>query len=595
MDGTLLLVDHDCPLPPSLKGAQVLRLPNWADSTLSPDNRLYGVPDDLAELAYENAQAISAAVEAALRKAGASDAAARALRGLFETHSATPLCEAVAIAEAACSAARPDRIIALADARNPGFWTGRLMAPVAAGLISHGIPRSVITLPPLLGRAAGLLRPAALVAAGLSRLRRIAQAARRASAEPSQCDVLLLVHGPVAERLASAIAELLQGRGLRSLLVFPPWQRPSSGGYVAGHLAAGRLLGRLPAIAARALPCSRRMQAAELRFRPEWLRALRLRILALCARDWPLMEWMAEDASALLDCARPAVAVAFHLHPRELAPLAIEAARRGLPLVFCQHGLMTPPRAEPPAPFALALVFNQYSADLLAPVCPAAEVKVVGNPFLTAQPAASDAVADLRQGRGGVAVLATQPLPLGPDGGWVAAALRALARMGWAAAVKLHPNEPLTRADEYRRILKATGCPGRVVQADELPLGRLIAACDLFLTQFSSSVLEALAAGKPCVFVDTRPGPPFYPFDESPLAVRAGDAAEVEAAIRRALQVAQRGTASPEHDAFRRRHLEPADGRALERIADAIAEACRANRSGSAPMPGEESRAPTRP
>ncbi|MCX7600040.1 MAG: hypothetical protein N2512_14410, partial [Armatimonadetes bacterium] len=91
---------------------------------------------------------------------------------------------------------------------------------------------------------------------------------------------------------------------------------------------------------------------------------------------------------------------------------------------------------------------------------------------------------------------------------------------------------------------------------------------DVFISQFSTSILDAIVLGKPAIFIELRPGPPFYPFDDFGAARRITDPGQLLSALREALEGVP--LSSEIRRAFARRHLDPLDGRALDRMAEQI-------------------------
>ena len=128
----------------------------------------------------------------------------------------------------------------------------------------------------------------------------------------------------------------------------------------------------------------------------------------------------------------------------------------------------------------------------------------------------------------------------------------------------------------YEGAMQAAGARGRVIPHGEADLTALIAGCDVFVSQYSSSLLEAIVLGKPTVFVELRDGPPFYPFDDEGMAQRVTRREEVAPALAKALEEAApsptRQKEKEQRQRFFARHVEPFDGQAVERIAAAVEE-----------------------
>ncbi len=576
----------------------VVNLPFWEDSCLSRAMRLHGLTEVEKAAAVAHADRLMHLLRDALVTTEADEVRWEYFRQALETHAVTPLAEGIALASAAAVRFRPEEIVAVVDPRSRDFWSGQAVAPHAAEAAARAMAASSRTVAAWRGRlslagsalatVARFLRwPAAVAHAArvFARARRIVGAS---PARPGPADVLLLAGGPVVEGLARKLAERLTDRGLETYLLTDPLL--SRGSIRDGFAAMGAealARGRGPAVA-RALGARGRAARAMARLAGKLdaveRRALWPRLMNLEARERPVVEWLQADAEAVLDAVKPAVVVAFHFYPRHATPYLVEARRRGLPTLCCQHGLMAP-LDYPVVWYDRFCVFNEYSAELVAAVAPeSARIDVVGNPAL------DGLVANPPQpwrppgaGQRPVVVVATQPNdPPGVDrrpGWWFRAVARAAARCGAYVAVKLHPDQPAAAfGDMYAHALDQAGADGEVIEHGRVPLGSLIAGGDVFISQFSSTILEAMVLRRPVVFVEMRDGPPFYPFDDFGAARRVTTPGDAEAALREALR---EGQAEPPAE-FVRRHLEPLDGRALERIAEVVAQlAGRPDRGGA--------------
>ena len=86
----------------------------------------------------------------------------------------------------------------------------------------------------------------------------------------------------------------------------------------------------------------------------------------------------------MMDEINPRVVVGFDALPRLRTSYLVAARRRGLPTVFCQHGLFS--ALDYPSPwFDEFLVVNEYTRELLSgQIPPTARITVVGDPSLDA-------------------------------------------------------------------------------------------------------------------------------------------------------------------------------------------------------------------
>jgi len=594
-DRLLLIGDHPGPPPPVVEArrrrAEVLplALPWWDDSTLSRALRLHALPPETRQAVEDRAARLLALLRDALEAEGVGEREWQYLRQVLEAHTVTPIVEATALVRHAAEQLAPDGLVALAHVRSSDWWSGKHMAEpaardVAAGL---GLRLRVQYLPPGLGAVVGALGPglrarlSARAFLGNSlRLLRDFSSRRTAASPPGPADVLLLCAGPVIEALGARVARALADRGRTVLPARDPLAPTADtegallplGGMVTEdeRRAAERLATRGPARARRML----RRLAPELS--PGERQAFASRLMALETRERPLLELLRADAERLLDAVRPAVVVAFTLLPRLLTPYVVAARERGIGTVCCQHGLISGLDYASPW-FDRLLVFNLHTAGLVRVRIPGdCEVRVVGNPGLDRLAGrAPEPVRPAPDDAGAVVLVATQPndppdSQANPDW-WFAAVARACARLGVYVEAKLHPQQrPEAEGEMYRSALEAAGARGHVIPHGEADLSSLIAGCDVLVSQFSSCLLEAIMLGKPTVFVEPREGPPFYPFDDFGMAIRATDVGEVEQALRSALSSAEEAGRAEAREQFFARHLDPLDGRALDRIAEAV-------------------------
>ncbi|MCX7597885.1 MAG: hypothetical protein N2512_03320, partial [Armatimonadetes bacterium] len=547
---TLLVRDYGSPdwgRPSCWRGqpATTLDLPFWEDSCLCRAMRLHGLLPDEKAAAEQEAQGILAALHKALTDEGVTGDQWQYFRQVLETHCVTPLAESLALVRHEVASVRPARLVAMIDVRGRPWWTGQAWGAMAARQVAAevGLPAEILWVPAMAGlalratpRLFEVLRSVLMRRRGREILRRLGDAGQTIPPSAAPADVLLMVSGPVVESLAVKLADRLGARGVSCQIASDPL---APGGKTQGNFQP---LGALAPAAAqqqavrlvadgprRAARVAQTLRTVLPRFLVE---AIEPRLVALECRERPALEWLEADAQTLLDVVRPKVVVSFHLQPRIATPYLVEARRRGIRTVFCQHGLMAPPDYESPW-FDRCLVFNEYSADLVRPKACGADVIVVGNPSLDelmqnvrqeaqAPPAAQAAAAKP------VVLVATQPND--PPGSeqredwWFSAVARACEAVKARVQVKLHPQQsPDSEGEMYWRAMVAAGAEGEVIPHGAASLAALIAACDVFISQFSTSILDAIVLGKPAIFIELRPGPPFYPFDDFGAARRITD------------------------------------------------------------------------
>jgi hypothetical protein len=606
----LVVADHPgCPsdlrarLSGLASGAVFLTLPWWQDSSLSRQARIGALSETEQRSSAAHAARLMHLLHEALRATGTSELQWQYLRQVLETHAVVPLTEAVALVAGAAQRVRAQEIIALVDWATRDYWAGQARAEsgaaAAARALGIGMRRYYLwrgrALPSAAGLVAGLLtrlRPVALGWQARLRHRRLAKAVLRPpwpAALAEEAEVLLLTAGPVTQALALRLAAALGEEGLRCVLAADPLAPAGPQRELftpLGAWAGAEGYGRLRS-AAQAGCVRRRFLRLISTLRPyldrSELHALAPRLLSLELRERPLLAWLEADAQAVMEKLRPRVIVAFHFLPRLATPYLVAGRAAGARTVCCQHGLIGFLDYASPW-FDRFLVFNRYTAGLVAAQAPQAEVSVVGNPFL--DELVGQQPAPLRPPEAGarpVVLIATQPTdPPQADqqpGWWFACLAQACARLGAFAEVKLHPQQRLEREGAmYKRALSAAGAKGKVIGHGQAALASLIAGCDVFVSQFSSTLLAALVLSKPALFVELaapdslaaltgHSRPPFYPFADFGAALRVTQAEEIEPALRQAL--ANPNRLCPTEFAYR--HLEPLDGRAVERMAAALA------------------------
>ncbi|MCD6350949.1 MAG: hypothetical protein J7M26_02420 [Armatimonadetes bacterium] len=519
------------------------------------------------------------------------------LRQVLEAYAVTPIVEARALVKAAALNSEAQQLVALVNARSPQWWAGKHVAWPACRDVAEELGLSVRVKheASAAGAAVSLmgawakerLRTAAFVTRGAELAERFVKAGQGQKVlVAGSIDVLMLTSGPVIERLARKIASVLGARGVRTLLARDPLA--PTGPEADDLLSLGSFLGKADLQEAmevvRQGPDLARATMAELspHLTAGEREVLQARLLGLGLRERPLLALARTDARRLLEAVRPAVVMAFTFLPRLLTPYVVEARLQGARSVVCQHGLIAGLDYASEW-FDEALVFNEYTAELVRQrTAESTRVQVVGNPGLEKLALERPEPAQVAPpGEGAVVLVATQPND--PPGSraspewWFRAVAEACAQLKAYLAAKLHPQQSAeVEGVMYEGAMQAAGARGRVIPHGEADLTALIAGCDVFVSQYSSSLLEAIVLGKPTVFVELRDGPPFYPFDDEGMAQRVTRREEVAPALAKALEEAApsptRQKEKEQRQRFFARHVEPFDGQAVERIAAAVEE-----------------------
>ncbi len=591
-----ILVVCDHPGPPakllqhlrSLSNVTFLLLPNWLDSALCRRMRLHELSQEEHQAVNERFGQLLAQLREAFGQSGISDEYWQYFRQLLEAHTITPLAEAIGLIRHHATRADVSRIVAIADVTRPEYWSGRNVAVPATDFVANElrVQRSVVWWPAW-GRVVGsavesawghYLRGRLFSARGKRRLAQLEKTPPTPAHLLRRADVLFLTAGPVVERLAAKIAAELDALGLSAVIACSPEppQGKQRGDYIslpacvpAQRWAEARSqLHRCPKIAQKVCQqvhsgLGRHVDAF-----------LCNRILSLFCQHRPLLDILSADAAELLERLQVSAVVAFHFLPRFLTPYVVRARQLSIPTVCCQHGLICGLDYEAPW-FDVFVVFNQYTAELIAPSMSShSRIEIVGNPWLEALSSATPKPTRPQTSKP-VTLIATQPNEP-PDAEqrsdwWFAAVTQACAEAGLYVVVKLHPQQNKERdGRRYALALHNAGSEGEIVEHGRVPLNKLICGCDLFISQFSSAIMEAIVLGKPVLAVDFRSPQPFYPFDECPTVFRVTAPEEVGDKLRLALSCRPADTRSAE---FWRRHLEPFDAHATSRIAAVIASA----------------------
>ena len=252
--------------------------------------------------------------------------------------------------------------------------------------------------------------------------------------------------------------------------------------------------------------------------------------------------------------------------------VVVEAQKRGIPTVFVQHGIMgTRSALTATLPYRRVLVFHQPAAELPEGKGAAPPAEIVGSPFYDdiSQPAAG-------QRDEGYVLVASQPDEQierqRSRHSWLKVIFAACKNLGGEVILKIHPNDA-DNISYYQQLVDETGALARIVRHGEQPLSELIAGCSLFISRFSTTLLDAVLAGKPAIMVNFTGQLDPYPFARRGAVAAAHTPQELQTELHQLLEEPEArvalSAARAEYIAY---HIGPTDGRAAQRIAAALAE-----------------------
>jgi len=401
-------------------------------------------------------------------------------------------------------------------------------------------------------------------------------------------DVLFLARGPTLVPIISAIAEKLREyHNLTSLVLdFEP------GGMAemfeqaeVPHCAADSLVPARASQAAwlwfyrgRRLMKSYRHHANLLRLSDQLssslLGAIELRLAYTLAAYTPRAAYHNIQAGNVLNQLAPKLVVSFHLQGDEdgMNAVVVEAQKRGWPTVFVQHGIMGTRKAMMATlPYKRVLVFHQPAAELLNEKGAAPATEIVGSPLYDNISVSQSTCPDK-----GYVLVASQPderierrrsryywLPLVFD---------ACHTLGCSVILKVHPADG-SNIPAYQRLAQQTAASVRIVPHGEEPLSRLMAGCSLFISRFSTTLLDAVLANKPAVMVNFTGQPDPYPFTRLGAVVAVRTPQDLQPTLQRLLEdPTARAALNSTRQEYIDYHIGPTDGQAADRIAATLAQ-----------------------
>jgi hypothetical protein len=525
-----------------------------------------------------------------------------AYSGWFAMYSVGPLLANREVWQGVLAAGQPARLRVVENWRAEGWWSGRalLWPALADDLAAAGVPATLS--PPallqnlrcrLLGLAAGHYCRVALDDERRARLRALADPLTTEPPAPadllwlsvgaSSADLMMRLQGPLRDQYGLQSANIdfdyfgsreacrrhgLPAHDIRQFLQTGDWAQAQRWAQAAPQWWAHfqRHQADLPP-ADRLTPTMRAALAERLRL-----------VLQRDAAPWLLRDLAGRRA---LDAIRPRAVVAFHVYGPPIAPLVIEARRRGLPQVCLQHGVIAPRYLTLPClPFDEKLVFGSYPAQIMEQAKPPGmQVTVTGHCLyddLDQQPPdISPEVAKLREGVAGLVVLCTQfneEAYYTRDRWWLAGVADACRELGVRLALKLHPSDSRRNVRLYEQVLRPGDDRVLLIPHGQHPLTELLAACDIMVTRDSTVVFEANLLGKPALTVNLSRWDEELPYAATGGALGVYLYEEIKPALAALLTDSpQRQALANSRAVFLEAYVGPRDGRATERICAALA------------------------
>ena len=280
----------------------------------------------------------------------------------------------------------------------------------------------------------------------------------------------------------------------------------------------------------------------------------------------------------LLDTCRPKAVVAFHPYWWRIAPVIQTAQARRIPVLYMQHGVyFGESDCVRPLPYDEHFVFGDDAAESLGSRAAGGPVTVTGHSLYdavinhTREP--SEAARALRGDARRLVVVATQTDellvydPKSPEW-WVRGVAEACRDLDARCFIKLHPAD--VEVSMYEALEQAMPETVRVVRHGECDLADLLTLTDVLVTRDSTVVFEANLLDVPAITVNLTGMNDRVPFAAEGGARAVYSYADLLPALEQTL-AADATELRAVRDRFVARHLGPQDGKATERIADAIA------------------------
>ncbi len=316
---------------------------------------------------------------------------------------------------------------------------------------------------------------------------------------------------------------------------------------------------------------------------------LRARLLRLATREARLAAALHVSGRRMCETVKPDLVFCVKAEGPEAHGIMAGSQAAGVPVIFMPHGLNVDDPRWADIHADLALTYGQQFAEVLARRSKGRPpTKVIGTPKCDAF---------LREAQEGDLEEIRAEFAMPPRDVWIGvattdkpeqdldstrAARRFADRRGNAGVlVKTHPR--LSQPELVARFREAAGPDGVVLS--KVDTMRALWCCDVVVTGVSSAAIEALAAGRPVIYVGDR-ADDIHGYAREGVAVRAPTPSEIGKALEEVLDdksrlesLVRRGREFAAH------RLGPLDGRATER---AVAEIERvAGREGASAQAGE--------
>jgi hypothetical protein len=499
----------------------------------------------------------------------------------FRSWAAAPLLANAQVARCAAAAHPPQSVLALEDPTRASWWACRQQAAEA---VASALPALPIIVRP--GRALRAVRrwlgPALARRSGRALLRAESKtwsAIRDRFPEPEPADVLFLPIGGTCVPIVDRIVSHLASTGLRAAALMADAADLGMEGRASEPVPYQFIAHFHRNVDVRALQplCEGLRTAAGDRSDPVGA-AIALRLLITLARDAERLLADRQAALRILDAYQPRVVVAFHLYWHRIAPIILAARVRGVPVIYAQHGVyLAQDECIWPLPYDQYLVFGQGAADTISGKPLAGPVIPVGHSLyddLLSAPAGPT------RGKAIPTVLiATQPdetqvYDVSSERWWLRGVVQACHELGARALIKLHPREADTA--HYDTVRERWPDTVQVLRHSEGALPALLAEADVLVTRDSTVVFEGNLLGVPVITVNLTGQRDRFPFAADGGAIGVYD---YEALPRILGDVLTSGAPalSRTRPAFIARHLGPGDGKATQRIVQAITGAARSS------------------
>lgn len=535
-------------------------------------------PDDLAAVAADSAQLMADWGERLRTRIPQSHGNLPDFWSCFGEHlrswAAAPLLANALVARRAGQLYSPHAILVREDPRRPTWWLCRQQI---ADAVADALPDCALTLHPgtALRRLRRHLGPSLARIVGArerSADGRAWAAVRSRFPEPRATDVLFLPVGRTCVPIIDRLAEPLSASGLRCAALIAAPSDLGMGLRAHGSVPYQFLAHfHRPANPGPLHPLCTELGAEASQTTRPLRAALALRLLIAFSRDGERMLADREAALRVLDLYRPRVIVAFHLYWHRIAPIILAARKRGVPVLYVQHGVyLAQDECIRPLPYDEYLVFGEAAAQtisckpLTGPVTPVGHCLYDDLASVPASPA--------RAARTRTVLVATQPdetqvSDVSSQRWWLRGVVQACHELGARVRIKLHPRE--TDTSHYDALSERWPHVVQVLNHSEGALPALLAEADVLVTRDSTVVFEGNLLGVPVITVNLTGQRDRFPFAADGGAIGVYDYESIAPVLAEVL-ASGAPTLVRTRPAFIARHLGPGDGKATDRIVQAI-------------------------